>query len=91
MGDLIRAARAWNSRLRRVMPRLMGTAEQLSNSNERNLPQVKKLGKMTHSETNTLEGEVAMLMERVRSLRFLLGIDEPAIDKEQEQEKKPRN
>jgi TATA-binding protein-associated factor Taf7 len=46
--------------------------------------------KMMYSKTVAIENEVDMLMEEVRSLRELLGAEEPVIDVVQEQRKKPR-
>lgn len=82
MSNLTSAAHAWN-----------GTVERLRNLENRRkylLREIEELKKMTDSKANTLESEVDMLREEVRSLRLLLGVEEPAIDEEQEQKKKSR-
>jgi predicted nucleic acid-binding Zn-ribbon protein len=57
------------------------------------LAEIDELKKMADNKAQALESEVGMLREEVRSLRVLLGADEPALElQEQEQElkKKPR-
>ncbi|HVP17002.1 MAG TPA: hypothetical protein VMT42_06520 [candidate division Zixibacteria bacterium] len=54
------------------------------------LLEIEELKKMADSKAKALESEVGMLREEVKSLRVLLGAEEPPADEEQEQKKKPR-
>jgi len=55
------------------------------------LAEIEELKKMADSKAQALESEVGMLREEVRSLRVLLGADEPSLEPlEQEQKKKLR-
>ena len=68
-------------------------AERLRNlENERKnlMLEIEGLKKMADSKAKALESEVGMLKEEVKSLRVLLGGEEPASDEEQQQRKKPR-
>jgi regulator of replication initiation timing len=75
------------------MSNFKSVAESLRNlENERKslLLEIEELKKMADSKAKALESEVGMLREEVKSLRLLLGAEEPAVDEEQEQKKKPR-
>jgi hypothetical protein len=76
------AAHAWNGLVERL--------RNLENRRKNLLLEVEEFKKMADSKEKLLESEVDMLREEVRSLRVLLGVDEPAIDEEQEQKKNPR-
>jgi regulator of replication initiation timing len=62
----------------------------LENERKNLLLEIEELKKMADSKAKALESEVGMLREEVKSLRVLLGAEEPAVDEEQEQKKKPR-
>ena len=62
----------------------------LENERKNLLLEIEELKKMADSKAKALESEVSMLREEVKSLRVLLGAEEPTIDEEQEQKKKPR-
>ena len=62
----------------------------LENERKNLLLEIEELKNMADSKAKALESEVGMLREEVRSLRVLLGADEPVNDEEQEQKKKPR-
>jgi regulator of replication initiation timing len=62
----------------------------LENERKNLLLEIEELKKMADSKTNALESEVGMLREEVKSLRVLLGAEEPPVDEEQQQKKKPR-
>jgi uncharacterized protein (UPF0335 family) len=53
------------------------------------LLEIEELKKMADSKAKALESEVGMLKEEVRSLRVLLGADEPEVDPGQKK-KQPR-
>jgi len=75
------------------MSNLRSAVERIRNlENERKnlLLEIEELKNMADSKAKALESEVGMLREEVRSLRVLLGADEPVNDEEQEQKKKPR-
>jgi len=76
------------------MSNFKSVVEQLRNlENERKnlLLEIEELKKMADSKAKALESEVGMLREEVKSLRMLLGAEEPPVDEEQEQKKvKPR-
>jgi cell shape-determining protein MreC len=52
------------------------------------LLEIEELKKMADSKEKALQSEVSMLREELRSLRALLGAEEPANDKEQEKKGK---
>lgn len=62
----------------------------LENERKNLLLEIEELKKMADSKAKALESEVGMLREEVRSLRVLLGAEEPAVEEEQQQKKKPR-
>ena len=62
----------------------------LENDRRNLLLEIEELKKMADSKAKVLESEVGMLREEVKSLRVLLGAEEPAVDEEQQQKKKPR-
>ena len=62
----------------------------LENERKNLLLEIEELKKMADSKAKALESEVGMLREEVKSLRMLLGAEEPPADEEQEQKKKPR-
>ena len=62
----------------------------LENERKNLLLEIEELKKMADSKAKALESEVGMLREEVRSLRVLLGAEEPAVDEEQQQKKKLR-
>ena len=62
----------------------------LENERKNLLLEIEELKKMADSKAKALESEVSMLREEVKSLRVLLGAEEPSIDEEPEQKKKPR-
>ena len=62
----------------------------LENERKNLLLEIDELKKMADSKPKALESEVGMLREEVKSLRVLLGAEEPTVDAEQEQKKKPR-
>jgi hypothetical protein len=62
----------------------------LENERKNLLLEIEELKKMADSKAKALESEVGMLREEVKSLRVLLGAEEPAVDEEQEQKRKPR-
>jgi regulator of replication initiation timing len=62
----------------------------LENERKNLLLEIEELKKMADSKAKALESEVGMLREEVKSLRVLLGAEEPPADEEQEQKKKPR-
>lgn len=62
----------------------------LENERKNLLLEIDELKKMADSKAKALESEVGMLREEVKSLRVLLGAEEPTVDEEQEQKKKPR-
>jgi regulator of replication initiation timing len=75
------------------MNNFKGVVERLRNlENERKnlLLEIEELKKMADSKAKALESEVGMLREEVKSLRVLLGAEEPAVEEEQQQKKKPR-
>jgi len=62
----------------------------LENERKNLLLEIEELKKMADSKAKALESEVGMLREEVKSLRVLLGAEEPAVEEEQQQKKKPR-
>jgi hypothetical protein len=65
----------------------------LENERKNLLLEIDELKKMADSKAKALESEVGMLREEVRSLRMLLGAEDPPdppVEEEQEQKKKPR-
>jgi hypothetical protein len=62
----------------------------LENERKNLLLEIEELKKMADSKAKALESEVGMLREEVKSLRVLLGAEEPADEEEQQQKKKPR-
>jgi regulator of replication initiation timing len=62
----------------------------LENERKNLLLEIEELKKMADSKAKALESEVGMLREEVKSLRMLLGAEEPAVEEEQQQKKKPR-
>lgn len=86
MSNLTSAVRAWNGVVERhrETAQWKGVVERLSSVKNEDFR------KMMYSKTVAIENEVDMLMEEVRSLRELLGAEEPVIDVVQEQRKKPR-
>ena len=52
--------------------------------------EIEELKKMADSKANALESEVGMLKEEVRSLRVLLGADEPEPDPAQKKKQARR-
>ena len=62
----------------------------LENERKNLLLEIDELKKMADSKAKALESEVGMLREEVKSLRMLLGADDPPVDEEPEQKKKPR-
>ena len=54
------------------------------------LMEIEELKKMADSKAKALESEVSMLREEVKSLRVLLGADEPPVDVELSKKKQPR-
>jgi hypothetical protein len=65
----------------------------LENERKNLLLEIDELKKMADSKAKALESEVGMLREEVRSLRMLLGAEDPPdppAEEEQEQKKKPR-
>jgi len=62
----------------------------LENERKNLLLEIEELKKMAESKAKALESEVGMLREEVKSLRVLLGGEEPAVEEEPEQKKKPR-
>jgi hypothetical protein len=73
--------------------REFGSSDRMSNSNsvmerirslesERKnlLLEIEELRKMADSKAKALESEIGMLRDEVRSLRVLLGADEPTLD-----------
>jgi regulator of replication initiation timing len=62
----------------------------LENERKNLLLEIEELKKMADSKAKALESEVGMLREEVKSLRMLLGADEPPADQEQEPKRKPR-
>jgi hypothetical protein len=52
--------------------------------------EIEELKKMADSKANALESEVGMLKEEVRSLRVLLGADEPEPDSVQKKKQARR-
>jgi len=75
------------------MSNLKGVVERLralENDRRNLLLEIEELKKMADSKAKALESEVGMLREEVRSLRVLLGAEEPAVDEEQQQKKKLR-
>lgn len=62
----------------------------LENERKNLLLEIEELKKMADSKAKALESEVGMLREEVKSLRLLLGAEEPPADVEQQQKKKPR-
>ena len=77
----------------KFMSNLKGVVERLralENDRRNLLLEIEELKKMADSKAKALESEVGMLREEVRSLRVLLGADEPAVDEEQQQKKKLR-
>jgi regulator of replication initiation timing len=74
------------------MSNFKSVVEQLRNlENERKnlLLEIVELKKMADSKSKALESEVGMLREEVKSLRVLLGAEEPAVEEDQQQKKKP--
>ena len=61
----------------------------LENERKNLLLEIEELKKMADSKAKALESEVGMLREEVKSLRVLLGGEEPAVE-EEPQKKKPR-
>ena len=61
----------------------------LENERKNLLLEIEELKKMADSKAKALESEVGMLREEVKSLRMLLGAEEPTVDEEQEPKKKP--
>jgi regulator of replication initiation timing len=61
----------------------------LENERKNLLLEIEELKKMADSKAKALESEVGMLREEVKSLRMLLGAEEPTADQEQEPRKKP--
>jgi hypothetical protein len=62
------------------MSNLRGIVEKLKSleTERRNLLlEIEELKKMAESKTRALEGEISMLREEVKSLRVLLGAEEP--------------
>lgn len=51
------------------------------------LMEIEELKKMADSRATALESEVNMLREEVKSLRLLLGTDEPELDLHQKKQK----
>jgi hypothetical protein len=78
MRNLLSAVHAWNGLVERL--------KNLENERKNLLLEIEEF-KMAESKEKLLECEVDMLREEVRTLRVLLGIDEPAIDEAQEQKK----
>ena len=62
----------------------------LENERKNLLLEIDELKKMADSKAKALESEVGMLREEVKSLRMLLGADDPPVDEEPGQKKKPR-
>jgi regulator of replication initiation timing len=62
----------------------------LENERKNLLLEIEELKKMADSKAKALESEVGMLREEVKSLRVLLGAEEPTVDGEQQQKKKLR-
>ena len=52
------------------------------------LLEIEELKKMADAKSKALESEISMLMEEVKSLRILLGAEEPKPDTEAVQRKK---
>ncbi len=61
----------------------------LENERKNLLLEIEELKKMADSKAKALESEVSMLREEVKSLRLLLGAEEPPVEVEQQQKKKP--
>jgi hypothetical protein len=61
----------------------------LENERKNLLLEIEELKKMADSKAKALESEVGMLREEVKSLRMLLGAEEPTADQEPEPKKKP--
>jgi uncharacterized protein YlxW (UPF0749 family) len=62
----------------------------LENERKNLLLEIDELKKMADSKAKALESEVGMLREEVKSLRMLLGADDPPREEEPELKKKPR-
>jgi len=62
----------------------------LENERKNLLLEIEELKKMADSKAKALESEVNMLREEVKSLRMLLGAEEPTPDVEPEIKKKLR-
>jgi len=62
----------------------------LENERKNLLLEIEELKKMADSKARALESEVSMLREEVKSLRVLLGAEEPIGEVEEPQKKKPR-
>lgn len=64
------------SNLRNVVERLKSLETERRNL----LLEIEELKKMAESKTRALEGEISMLREEVKSLRVLLGAEEPGAE-----------
>jgi hypothetical protein len=62
----------------------------LENERKNLVLEIEELKKMADSKAKALESEVGMLRDEVKSLRVLLGAEEPPIAEEEQPKKKPR-
>jgi uncharacterized protein YlxW (UPF0749 family) len=91
-GSRSRTGREEHTGLMNDLKSMVERVKNLENERKNLLLEIDELKKMADSKAKALESEVGMLREEVRSLRLLLGAEDPdpEVEEEQDLKRKPR-